>query len=90
MLDTRRRGGGVSTDYEDGEVIRLQPEADSYWDVISNVAFTYQKGGFIILRLPSGLRDDFTEEELTRVIDRNIAAGVRYKIEDLEGNRWTQ
>jgi hypothetical protein len=49
---------------------------------------SYPKGGFIIIRLPIALQTQFTKDDIMEVIDRNITAGVGYKIEDLEGNEW--
>lgn len=88
ILDTRRRGGGAKDSYTADEVVRLVKEASTYWDIGYGAGMSYQKGGFVIVRLPSALKGDFTESEIIDVIERNITAGVRYKIEDLEGNDW--
>lgn len=88
VLDTRQRGGGVSARYSDNEILNIEPESESYWDVQPHSAVTYQKGGYVIIRLPNELRDDFIADDITAIIERNIAAGIRYHIEDYEGNRW--
>lgn len=88
LLDTRRRGGGLSVGIDDEEVVRIVQEASHYWDVNYNHASSYQKGGFVIIRLPAELRNDLNEKEIRAAIERNITAGVRYQIEDLEGNAW--
>jgi hypothetical protein len=89
ILDTRQRGGGVSPRYKDTEIRKVQPESDSYWDTEPNTAVTYQKGGFVIIRLPETLKEDFTEDQIKAIVERNITIGVRYKIEfveDLDGD----
>jgi peptidoglycan hydrolase-like protein with peptidoglycan-binding domain len=88
ILDTRKRGGGVSSTYSNGDLANIESESESYWDIIPDKATSYQKGGFVIIRLPEALKDDFTEDQIKAIIERNITIGVRYKIEfvpDLNG-----
>ena len=88
LLDSRRRGGGARDGMSSEEVIGLIKEASTYWDIGYGAGMSYQKGGFVIIRLPEEMKEDFTEQEIVASIDRNITAGVRYKIEDLNGNDW--
>lgn len=89
MLDTRRRGGGARDTISDTEIARLIEDSTSFWDVGFSAGMSYQSGGFVIIRLPRELRLMFPDdEEIIAAIERNITAGVRYKIEDLEGNDW--
>lgn len=88
VLDTRRRGGGASAYLDENELIRMVQESSSYWDVNYSHASSYQKGGFIIIRLPKELKEDLDETTILNAIERNITAGVRYQLEDLEGNKW--
>ena len=90
LLDTRKRGGGISTSYDNGDASSIEPESESYWDMIPDSAVSYQKGGFVVIRLPATLKDDFTLEQINSIIERNLTVGVRYEIEDLQGNRWSQ
>lgn len=90
ILDTRKRGGGVHTSYDNGDILEIQPESESYWDIIPDNAVSYQKGGYVIVRLPSDLKNDFTLEQIYNIIERNLTVGVRYQVEDLQGNRWQQ
>jgi len=89
MLDTRHRGGGSSESFSDGELIREYEDPKSYWDVNYASGESYQSGGFILIRLPAELKTRFPDDKyIMEVIDRNIPAGVGYKIEDLNGNTW--
>jgi hypothetical protein len=89
MLDTRHRGGGSSESFSDGELIREYGDPKSYWDVNYASGESYQSGGFILIRLPAELKTRFPDDKyIMEVIDRNIPAGVGYKIEDLNGNTW--
>ena len=89
ILDTRRRGGGIPDSTRLEEVVRLVKQASTYWDVGFGAGASYQKGGYVIIRLPAELKEDFSEHELMTVIKRNIAAGVGFKIEDLQGGDWS-
>lgn len=88
LLDTRRRGGGAPDAMVTGEIVRNVSEASSYWDINYGSGTSYQKSGFIIVRLPGAMKNYFTENEIREVIDRNITIGVDYKIEDLNGAEW--
>lgn len=86
ILDTRKRGGGVSTAYEDDEIIKVEPEAENYWDIVPQEATSYQKGGFVVIRFPADIINYCTERQVIDAIERNITLGVRYKIEALDGS----
>lgn len=89
ILDTRRRGGGARDGVTKEDIIDLAEEAIGYWDIGHGAGQTYQKGGFIIVRLPAELKEQFPDvRDIKEAINRNITAGVQYKIEDLNGNEW--
>ena len=90
MLDTRRRGGGAKDSMNADEINRLVRESIGYWDIGQGAGMTYQNGGFVVVRLPVELKDQFPDErDIVNVIERNITLGVQFKIEDLEGNSWS-
>lgn len=89
VLDTRRRGGGIPNETNLSEVVRLIKQASTYWDVGFGAGASYQKGGYVIVRLPSELKQDFSEQQLREVIERNMTVGVGFKVEDLQGNDWS-
>lgn len=88
VLDTRRRGGGLRNNVNLAEVTRIVQEASTYWDISHNAGLSYPKSGYVIIRLPEELKDDFTENEIRAIISRNITAGIGFKIEDLQGGDW--
>jgi hypothetical protein len=90
LLDTRRRGGGARDGDKVTDINTFVAEAVNYWDIAYGSGQSYQKGGFIIVRLPEELQDSFTEAEIRAAIERNLTVGVRYKIEDLSGNEWVE
>jgi hypothetical protein len=95
MIDTRKRGGGLNDNANVQEIVRLVNDAATYWDVGYGAGTSYQKSGFIIVRLPRELEwsegnpQGFKEKELVNIIQRNVTAGVGFKIEDLEGRDWS-
>lgn len=81
MLDTRRRGGGGRDAASIKELRQLVEESINYWDVSHAEGETYQKGGFILIRLPAALQNTWIEQDIHDTIVRNITAGVQYKFE---------
>jgi peptidoglycan hydrolase-like protein with peptidoglycan-binding domain len=97
--DLRLRGGGVlsSQIFTDGsygnvniaEIQKVIPEALSFWDVYPPLQQAYPKGGFVIIKIPREVLNNFENaEEVYSIIDRNITAGVSYRLQDMEGNDW--
>lgn len=88
ILDTRRRGGGLATQTTLEDVEKSLAESKYYWDVSYGAGLPYQASGYVIVRLPVALKDYFTREEISAIIEKNITAGVAFKIEDLDGGEW--
>lgn len=86
MLDTRRRGGGATFRLNDLELAKNNDELYDFVDIEPNKAMSYQAGGFVIIRIPRELTELYTESQVRQVIERNITAGVRFKLEDLDGS----
>jgi peptidoglycan hydrolase-like protein with peptidoglycan-binding domain len=85
MLDTRKRGGGAVLNSADLELAKQNFEIHQYVDVEPHRAEAYQAGGFVIIRIPKELGEFYTEEQVKAIINKNITAGVRFKLEDLQG-----
>lgn len=88
VLDTRRRGGGIRDNANVQEIVRMVSEAATYWDIGYGASTSYQKSGYVIVRLPAELKGQFTESEIVDIIERNMTAGVGFKLEDLNGRGW--
>jgi len=99
--DLRLKGGGLKAtmgktidvqsygSLDINKVFKEVKEASSFWDVYPPDQQAYSKGGFIIIKLPKEVLNNFTSEaELYSIISKNITAGVAYKIQDMEGNDW--
>lgn len=101
IQDLRLKGGGLKAtmgktidvqsygSLDINKVFKEVKEASSFWDVYPPEQQAYSKGGFVIIKMPKEVLDNFTTEaELYSIISKNITAGVAYKIQDMEGNDW--
>lgn len=88
VIDTRRRGGGVADGIGMEQVQKAIGEATTYWDTGYATGSSYQKAGYVVVRLPRELQNDFTEEEIRDIITRNMTSSVAFKLEDLTGREW--
>lgn len=89
ISDTRLRGGGIKAEYGVLEVEEDIANILSHWDVYPAYGTSYPKGGFVIIRLPKEVKDNFEDiEEIYDIISRNLTAGVSFQIQDLSGEPW--
>jgi len=101
LVDLRVKGGGLKSTYDKSvnvesygsldieKVFKETPEAISFWDVYPPDQQAYPKGGFIIIKLPKAVLDNFVnKEDVYSIIRKNITAGVVFKIQDMDGNDW--
>ena len=89
ITDTRLRGGGVKAEYGVLEVEQDIVDILSHWDVYPAYGTSYPKGGFVIIRLPEEVKNNFNDiEEVYDIIRRNLTAGVSFQLQNLNGETW--
>lgn len=89
VIDLRLRGGGVVVDKPNYELIETIPEVLSFWDVYSPSGKAYNKGGYVIIRIPEEVKDYFVDQkEIYNIISNNLTAGIAYELQDMDGNSW--
>lgn len=90
LYDIRVRGGGVTSDKNNSELINLIPNVLSYWDVYPPSGSAYAKGGYVIIRIPEQVKNYFTnEKEIMNIIANNLTAGIAFDVQDMTGKNWT-
>ena len=100
ITDLRLRGGGVKADLENSELFKYHiqmvgaphEESDeilSYWDTYPAQGDAYTRGGYVIIRLPKEVKDNFIDEkEIYNIIHNNLTAGVVFDLQDMNGDDW--
>lgn len=87
IYDTRLRGGGIRFKFNLKDVMKTNPNAISYWDMYPSEGLAYPKGGYIIIKLPNEVKNNFqTVQEIYDIVYRNMTAGVSFEIQDMDGN----
>jgi len=101
LIDLRVKGGGIKSTYDKSvnvesygsldieKILKETKEAVSFWDVYPPDQQAYPKGGFIIIKLPKTVLNNFVnKQDVYSIIRRNITAGIVFKIQDMDGNDW--
>ena len=87
IFDTRLRGGGISYNKDLKDVMQYTKNAISYWDTYPSHGMAYPKGGYVIIKLPKEVKDNFLNiTEIYDIVYRNLTAGVSFEIQDMDGN----
>lgn len=89
LSDTRLRGGGVKANYSVLDLDKTSFDALSHWDTYPHYGLSYPKGGFIIIKLPEEIKNNFIDvNEIYDIIRKNLTAGISFQIQDLNGKPW--
>lgn len=90
IIDSRTRGGGVVDTTDLNKLVNDIPEVLYNWDVYSADGEAYNKGGYVIIRIPESVKENFVEEkEIYNIISNNLTAGIVFEIQDMQGNTWS-
>jgi peptidoglycan hydrolase-like protein with peptidoglycan-binding domain len=87
VFDTRLKGGGISYQYDTKEAFEYDSDTISYWDMYPSYGMAYPKGGYVIIKLPKEVKENFLNiTEIYDIVYRNLTAGVSFEIQDMDGN----
>lgn len=87
IYDTRVRGGGVSTAYSTEDSVLYSKKTLSYWDMYPSNGMAYPKGGYVIIKLPKEVKNNFQNvQDIYTIVRNNLTAGVSFEIQDMDGN----
>jgi hypothetical protein len=88
--DVRTRGGGLVDDVSIVELMEYDNDVLYNWDVYPPSAMAYPNGGYVIIRIPREVENNFVDRtEVYDIIRSNLTAGVVFELQDLEGNSWS-
>lgn len=89
LADLRLRGGGIKSDIENSDIILEVPDILSHWDTYPSESESYMNGGYVIVRIPQEVRQNFnSSSQILDVIRNNLTAGIVFDLQDMEGNSW--
>jgi len=89
LSDLRLRGGGVKASIQNSEIVENIDEILSYWDTYPAQGDAYSRGGYVIIRIPEEVKDNFiNEKEIYSIIQNNLTAGVVFDLQDMSGEDW--
>ena len=89
ISDTRLRGGGIKSNIGLLDMEESMPKAIFHWDIYPSYGTTYPKGGFVIVKIPEKVKENFQSvEEIYEIVRSNLTAGVSFEIQDLNGKPW--
>lgn len=88
LKDLRLKGGGISNRAKIAEAITDYPQIRSYWDIMGPDGYAYSQGGYVIVRLPSAVKDYLDDSTIYGTIREALTAGVVFEIQDYSGKKW--
>ena len=88
LNDLRLKGGGINYTKDSIDVFKNFPKARSFWDMSGPDGYAYTNGGYVVIQLPSALKEYVGNDKIKEVISSALTAGVVYEIQDYDGNSW--
>jgi hypothetical protein len=89
LLDLRVKGGGISANSNLQSVIEDNSNVLSFSDIHSGKGYLYANGGYVIVKIPKEVKDNFTsKDQVYAIVKANLTAGVAFDIQDMDGNDW--
>jgi hypothetical protein len=89
MLDLRVKGGGISASSDLRNVLEENSNVLSFSDIHSGKGYLYPNGGYVIVKIPKEVKDNFGSiDQVYAIVRANLTAGVAFDIQDMDGNDW--
>lgn len=87
--DMRVRGGGIKYNVDIIKEYDSNKEILSYADLYSGKGFLHANGGYVIVKIPKEVINNFnSKEEVYNIVRNNLTAGVSFDIQDVDGTDW--
>jgi hypothetical protein len=87
--DMRVKGGGIKHDVDIINEYESNKDILSFADVYSGKGFLYANGGYVIIRIPKEVINNFnSKQDVYNIVRNNLTAGVSFDIQDVDGTDW--
>jgi peptidoglycan hydrolase-like protein with peptidoglycan-binding domain len=90
LKDLRIKGGGVSNNANIAEAISDHPHIRSNWDLMGADGMAYNMGGYVVVQLPSGVKDYLSDETIISTVRSALTVGVVFELQDNTGKEWSK
>lgn len=89
IVDLRLKGGGVKPLDNTIKSFENKPNILNFADLNSGKGYLYPNGGYVIIKIPKEVKQNFNSvEEVYNIVRSNLTAGVAFDIQDMDGNDW--
>jgi len=89
IRDLRLKGGGVKPLENTTKLLDQKPNILNFSDLYSGKGYLYPNGGYVIIKIPKEVKDNFiSKEEVYNIVRSNLTAGIAFDIQDMDGNDW--
>jgi peptidoglycan hydrolase-like protein with peptidoglycan-binding domain len=89
VIDLRLKGGGVKPLDNTTKSYEEKPNILNFADLNSGKGYLYPNGGYVIIKIPKEVKQNFNSiEEVYNIVRSNLTAGVAFDIQDMDGNDW--
>lgn len=89
VIDLRLKGGGVKPLDNTTKSFEDKPNILNFADLNSGKGYLYPNGGYVIIKIPKEVKQNFNSiEEVYNIVRSNLTAGVAFDIQDMDGNDW--
>lgn len=89
IVDLRLKGGGVKPLENTIKTLENKPNILNFADLNSGKGYLYPNGGYVIIKIPKEVKQNFNSiEEVYNIVRSNLTAGVAFDIQDMDGNDW--
>ena len=87
--DMRLRGGGLSSKVDITKAFESNKDIASYSDLYTGKSYLHPNGGYVVVKIPKEVMDNFSsKQEVYNIVRNNITAGVSFDIQDVDGTDW--
>ncbi len=87
--DMRVKGGGIKHNVDIIKEYESNKDVLSFADVYSGKGFLHANGGYVIIRIPKEVINNFSsKQDVYNIVRNNLTAGVSFDIQDVDGTDW--